>query len=358
MVGTWPLPLKAKPSARTVSTHCLPMIDPKSIRLTTLSSCAGCAAKLGQGVLSQVLAGLPMFPNPALMIGSATGVQTIDFFTPIVDDAYTYGQIAATNSLSDVYAMGGQPLTAMNVLGIPEELPLEIAHEILRGGADKLMEAKCVLAGGHSIKNLEPVYGLSVTGMVHPDRVISNAGAQVGDVLILTKPLGTGIASTAMKRQVCGPALAAAAIRSMTTLNTPGTRIAQAGLVKAGTDVTGFGLLGHLGSLCKASGVSAEIRVADLPLLDPEVISLIESGVVPGGTKTNLEHVSQFTDMSQVSSTYQVIAADAQTSGGLLLCVPPANVDAVLAILTEEATLTQAIVGSIISAEAYRVRLV
>jgi selenide, water dikinase len=214
---------------------------------------------------------LPSFPDPNLIIGAATSddaavyridaeralVQTVDFFTPIVDDAWLYGQIAAANSLSDVYAMGGRPITAMNLLALPEEVPLEMANTILRGGAEKVAEAKCALAGGHSVKAPEPLYGLSVTGIVHPDRVISNAGAKVGDVLILTKPLGTGIISTAVKRELCGEELMQIAVKSMSTLNTVGAAIAEAGLCTAGTDVTGFGLLGHLGSMARESGVTA-----------------------------------------------------------------------------------------------------
>lgn len=277
-------------------------------------------------------------------------VQTVDFFTPIVDDPYLYGQIAATNSLSDVYAMGGRPLTAMAIVGMPVDiLGTDVINEILRGGAERVKEARCAMAGGHSIKNPEPIYGLSCTGMVHPDRMITNAAARPGDLLVLTKPLGTGILTTAIKRDLAREPLVEATIALMSRLNTPGATLAERGLVKCATDVTGFGLLGHLRSLCSASGVSAEINSAEVPVIDPEILRLIlEEECVPGGTRENLATVDFSVAWDhRVSDAMRYLLADAQTSGGLLCCVPEENLDAVMALLEEEETLSRAVIGRI-----------
>lgn len=302
--------------------------------------------------------------DPNLLVGASTSddaavyrisddlamVQTVDFFTPIVDDPYLYGEIAATNSLSDIYAMGGRPVTAMNVVGMPSDvLSLEVIREILRGGADKVKEAECALAGGHSIKNPEPIYGLSVTGFVHPDRMITNAGAEPGDVLVLTKPLGTGILTTGIKRGIVSGGIVMDAISLMTRLNRPGQRLASEGLVKCATDVTGFGLLGHLISLCRSSGTRAVIHSHEIPAIDPEIIRLIEEeDCVPGGTRQNLKTAEMDTSFGpKVSASSRLLLADAQTSGGLLCAVPEANLARVLEILDEEETLTRAVVGHI-----------
>jgi len=312
----------------------------------------------------QVLHGLEQFEDSNLLVGSGTSddaaiyriapdlalVQTVDFFTPIVDDPYLYGQIAATNSLSDIYAMGGRPITAMNIVGMPADiLSVEVINEILKGGADKVKEAKCSLAGGHSIKNPEPIYGLSVTGLVNPDRMITNAAAQPGDILILTKPLGTGILTTGIKRDLVSAELIERVIVQMCRLNTPGQILAGRGLVKCATDVTGFGLLGHLSSLCRASGVSAELDSAATPPIDPEVLRLIgEEGCVPGGTKQNLRTAEpSVTFADGVTGEMRLLLADAQTSGGLLCCVPAEHLDEVLAICEAEETLCRAVIGKI-----------
>ena len=292
--------------------------------------------------MTQVLRGLANINDPNLLVGSASSddaavyrisddqalVQTLDFFTPIVDDPYQYGQIAAANSLSDVYAMGGRPITAMNIVGVPtDEISLETVNAILRGGADKVAESNCVLAGGHTVQNPEPLYGLSVTGLVHPDRVISNAGGKPGDVLLLTKPLGTGILSTAMKRGIEIGNLVEVVAGLMASLNTPGTPVAEAGLTTCGTDVTGFGLLGHLLGICRESSVTAQLDAAAIPAIDGKVIELIEEGCVPGGSRKNLETaLLQVNFASGVSEALQVLLADAQTSGGLLLAVAPEKV--------------------------------
>ncbi len=286
-------------------------------------------------------------------------MQTVDFFTPIVDDPFLYGQIAAANSLSDVYAMGGRPLTALNIVGVPEEtVPPEVVARMLRGGAVKAKEAGCVVLGGHTIKNPEPIYGLAVTGLVHPRRLITNAAAQPGDVLVLTKPLGTGIVTTAIKRGLCPPGLSAKAIRSMRALNTVGAALAERRFVRAGTDVTGFGLLGHLGALCRASGLSAELRAGAIPVLGPGVWDLIAQGCVPGGTRANLKTAAAWTDFaSGVTDVRKLLLADAQTSGGLLLCVPESRLAAVLTRLKRHRTLAAAVVGRIEKAGAARIRV-
>ena len=324
--------------------------------------------------MSQVLRQLPKPPrDPRLLVGSDTAddagvyrldartalVQTVDFFTPIVDDPFTYGQIAATNSLSDVYAMGGRPLTAMNIMGVPTDVVgPDLIAAILRGGASKVREAKCALVGGHTIRNPEPVYGLSVTGLVHPHRMMTNAAARPGDWLVLTKPLGTGIITTGIKRGICPPTLARAAIRSMSTLNTPGAELAELGWVKAGTDVTGFGLLGHLGSLCKSSRVGAELNVGTLPVLGKAVWDLIGQDCIPGGTRDNLKTAEAFTEWdATVTPAQKILLADAQTSGGLLLCVAPGKLDGVMERLKNLKTLCAVVIGRIVPATKNRIYL-
>jgi selenide,water dikinase len=311
----------------------------------------------------QVLHELPQFKDAKLLVGSATAddagiyridreralVQTVDFFTPIVDDPFLYGQIAAANSLSDVYAMGGRPLTAMNVMGVPLDLvPLKVVNAILRGGARKIVEARCSLVGGHTIRNPEPFYGLSVTGLVNPRRMITNAGARAGDLLVLTKPLGTGIITTALKRKIGTSNLVAKAVAVMNQLNIAGAEVAEAGLVRGGTDVTGFGLLGHLGSLCRASGVGAEIDASSLPAIDARVAQLIAEDCIPGGTRENLKTAEEFTEFGDVDDYARYLLADAQTSGGMLLCVPPRHLAAVLRILKKLRTPSASVIGKIV----------
>jgi len=281
-------------------------------------------------------------------------VQTVDFFTPIVDDPYIYGQIAATNSLSDVYAMGGKPVTAMNVVGMPTDvIGLDVIHEIMRGGADKVLEANCSLAGGHTVKNPEPLYGLSVTGLVNPKQMITNAGAEPGDVLILTKPLGTGILTTGVKRGIASGEVVMRAINMMSRLNTPGSIIAERGLVKCATDVTGFGLLGHLISLCRSSGTRAILHTANIPVIDDEITRLIdEEDCVPGGTRENFKTAEPDVGWAEiVPQSMKYILADAQTSGGLLLCVPEDNVKEVMQILDDDGSLARSMIGRILPAD-------
>lgn len=313
---------------------------------------------------------LPQSTDPNLLVGANTAddagvyridrnralVQTVDFFTPIVDDGFLYGQIAATNALSDVYAMGGRPLTAMNILGVPTDtVPPDVINAILRGGSSKVIEAKCAMVGGHTIQNPEPIYGLSVTGIVSPKRMLTNAGAKAGDLLVLTKPLGTGIITTGIKRGTASERIAKKAVDLMRTLNVAGAEIAERGLVKAATDITGFGLLGHLGSMCRASSVGAEIDAEALPVIGQEVIDLIAQNCIPGGSRQNLEAANDFVEWNNVSDAQKTLAADAQTSGGLLLCVPPRNLNAVLKLLKKYRTPCAVIIGKIVRSAKPRI---
>ncbi len=288
---------------------------------------------------------LPQYSNRNVLVGSATAddagvfrldadralVQTVDFFTPIVDDPFAYGQIAAANALSDVFAMGGRPITALNIMGIPTDLvSAQTIATILRGGQEKAREVGCAIIGGHTIRNPEPVYGLAVTGLVSPKKMLTNARARAGDLLVLTKPLGTGIATTGIKRGLTSRALARRAIELMAEVNRTGADFAERGLVRAATDVTGFGLLGHLASMCRASGVSATLNVPDVPAISPEILELIDAACVPGGTLQNLKTASRLVEWNRTPKTRRLLLADAQTSGGLLLCVPRRHLDEVL----------------------------
>ena len=253
-------------------------------------------------------------------------MQTLDFFAPIVDDPYDFGRVAATNALSDVFAMGGEPLTAMNIVGFPVgQLPLAVLTEVLRGGLDAVHEAGAHLVGGHTITDEELKYGLSVTGTVHPARILSNAGAKPGDRLILTKGIGTGILSTAAKRDNLGRDEAAGLVRSMTTLNAVASRAAVALELTCATDVTGFGLLGHASHIARASDVTLRIEIAKVPLL-AGVSGAIESGMLTGGAARNRSYLEALVDYGRASDAQQAVLVDPQTSGGLFVAVPSAKV--------------------------------
>jgi len=307
------------------------------VRLTQLSHGAGCACKLPAGSLREVLAALPAFEAADLIVGH-TGlddaavwrisdelavVQTIDFFTPLVDDPYTFGRIAATNAFSDIYAMGGRPAFALNVVAFPKALPMQLLGEILRGGADVARAAGAVVAGGHSIDDPEPKYGMAVTGFVHPAEVWTNGGGREGDVLVLTKPIGTGIVTTAVKRGAPDPEVVDAAVASMTTLNAEAAELVRSARPHAVTDVTGFGLVGHAREVAEGAGLRAEIDFAAVELL-PGVRELIAEGQVPGGTRTNLELAGAYAEFGAgLDEAGRLLACDAQTSGGLLVALPP-----------------------------------
>ena len=282
--------------------------EPLAVALTSLSHGAGCGCKLSAADIGPIVAALPAFDDPRLLVGSATSddagivqvrddlalVQSVDFFTPIVDDPYDFGRIAAANALSDIYAMGGEPLCALNLVAFPlETLGGGVLGEILRGGADVVRAAGALLVGGHSIDDPEPKYGLAVTGLVDPREVVSNAGGRAGDLLVLTKPLGVGAISTALKRGR-GAELLGPAVETMTTLNAEASRAALAAGAHAMTDVTGFGLLGHLRELADASGLAAEVDAAAVPALDGVEALLRDGDAVSGGSRRNRAHAETF----------------------------------------------------------------
>jgi len=277
-------------------------------------------------------------------------IQTIDFFTPIVDDAYMFGQIAAANALSDVYAMGGKPVTALNLLCYPlEHLGLPVLEKILRGGIDKVHEADVVLIGGHSVDDTELKYGLSVTGTVHPDRLITSGGARTGDTLILTKPLGTGIINTAIKAGLASDDAIGQVSKSMATLNRKASELMQEIGVHACTDITGFGLLGHALHIAERSDVTLKFRLESTPRF-PEVVELAQQGLCPGGLFRNKDYyMGKTTFGGGIPEHMQDILFDAQTSGGLLICLEPSRADTLLHRLHEVGVTDAAIVGSVSS---------
>jgi selenide, water dikinase len=286
-------------------------------------------------------------------------VQTVDYITPLVDDPYTFGQIAAANSLSDVYAMGGKPLLALNVVAFPTAvLPMDVLAEILRGGFDKAQEADVRIVGGHSIDDREPKYGLAVAGLVHPDRVLRNSTARAGDHLILTKALGMGIVSTAIKRELASSDLIARAVEVMTTLNKNAALAAIEIGAHACTDVTGFGLLGHLREMIAAGRVGAQVSVHRVPVLR-EVVELAAQDVVPGGTKRNLAFAQEVVDFdAAVDPVQRLILADAQTSGGLLVAVAPERTDDLQRTLHAKGVPVYADIGVITDDSSGRIRVV
>ena len=316
------------------------------VKLTKLSKCAGCGAKVGAGVLAQLLDGIRVHQDPNLLVGFDKSddasvykvrddlalVQTVDFFPPIADDPYLFGQIAATNALSDVYAMGGEPRLCLNIMAVPESMPKEAVHQLLRGGYDKVYEAGALITGGHSILDDEPKYGLAVTGFVHPDRVLTNSGARPGDMLLLTKPLGIGVLTTAQKAELLSPEGRALAEKLMTTLN----RSARDAMVKyrvhACTDVTGFGLLGHACEMAQGSDVEMELRVADIDLIG-EAVELAKMGLLPAGMYRNRTFAEPWVDAGDTELCKQDVLYDPQTAGGLLMAVDPADADALYAEL-------------------------
>lgn len=282
-------------------------------------------------------------------IGNDTAlIQTVDFFTPVVDDPYSYGQIAAANSLSDVYAMGGKPLTAMNIICFPtDKLDLSVLAEILKGGADKIREAGAVLVGGHSVEDNEPKYGLSVTGIVHPDRVLANSGAKPGDSLILTKPLGIGIITTAIKGGISSPEEIDLVTKVMAALNNEAAEAMLETDVNGCTDISGFGLLGHASEMARASGIGITLRADRVPVLQAAE-GYAKMGIVPAGTRKNLKYISQFVDFSDdVNETERLILADAITSGGLLISVPGGKAEKLLQSLHARGVTDAAVIGEV-----------
>jgi selenide,water dikinase len=316
--------------------------------------------------LDQILKALPAVSDPRVLVGTEDDagvykltdeiamVQTVDFFTPIVDDPYDFGAIAAANALSDVYAMGAKPLTALNLVAFPKDGPLEVLADILRGGAEKAAEAGVSIIGGHSIDDREPKYGMAVTGVVHPGKMMLKAGARPGDRLVLTKPLGTGIISTAMKVGRATDETVRVATQSMKTLN----RAASEAMVDAGvtgaTDITGFGLLGHLSEMLRASNVSARLSMSEIPII-PGVHDLSKV-YVPAGSRANLRYLeSVLVCAKEVSEEDKLILADAQTSGGMLIAVPRERQEDLLQGLAARGVEIRAVIGEIVEDEAGKI---
>ena len=314
----------------------------EDIKLTKLANCAGCGAKVGAGVLAKLLSDLPTVQDDNLLVGFDKSddaavyrinddlaiVETLDFFPPIADDPFTFGQIAATNALSDIYAMGGEPKLALNIMCVPKTMPKEAVHEILRGGYEKCAEAGAIICGGHSIYDDEPKYGLSVTGFVHPDHMWKNHGAKPGDVLFLTKPLGIGVLTAAQRGDLLESDTHDLMIRLMTTLNKDARDVLTRYHVHACTDVTGFSFLGHLYEMCSGSEVSAEIDVDAISLI-PEALEFARIGILPEGMYRNRTYAEHAVDIGNTELAVCDLLFDPQTSGGLLAAVSEADADAV-----------------------------
>lgn len=330
------------------------------IKLTKYTHGMGCACKIRPQYLEKVLKDLPVVFDKNVLIGAGNSddaavykindetaiVQTVDFFTPIVDDPYYFGAIAAANALSDIYAMGARPLFALNIVGFPDNrLPMQVLKDILRGASDKAAEAGISVLGGHTVEDTEPKFGMVVTGVIHPDKVLSNGNAKPGDVLILTKPIGTGIVSTAVKNGLAEQKTANIARELMATLNAKAAGVMMNFNVNSCTDVTGFGLLGHLKEMVEASKVTAEIIADKIPLIDG-VYQLALAGAIPGGTKNNLDFVSEITSWSdKISDLMKLIICDAQTSGGLLISIPENESENLLLELKNHGVENAAIIG-------------
>ncbi|MCD7860427.1 MAG: selenide, water dikinase SelD [Oscillospiraceae bacterium] len=329
------------------------------VKLTKLAKCSGCGAKVGAGVLAQLLEGLPVHRDENLLVGFDRSddasvykispemalVQTVDFFPPIADEPYIYGAIAAANALSDVYAMGGEPKLALNVMAVPEDMPRETVHEILRGGYEKVYEAGAMITGGHSILDPEPKYGLAVTGFVHPDKVLTNSGALPGDVLLLTKPIGIGVLVAAMKGGLPEDAVRDRAYSTMMTLNKAARNCMVKYRVHACTDVTGFGVLGHLLEMAQGSGVEIHLSLSGIRFI-PEAVEFARMGLLPEGMYRNRAFAEESVDLGETPLEYQDLLFDPQTSGGLCISVDAEDADALLGELQNAVPAAQRI-GSV-----------
>lgn len=318
------------------------------VKLTKLAKCAGCGAKVGAGVLAQLLEDIKVHTDPNLLVGfdrsddasvykisdDLAMVQTVDFFPPIADDPYTFGAIAATNALSDVYAMGGEPKTALNIMAVPEDMPKEVVHEILRGGYDKVYEAGALITGGHSIFDDEPKYGMAVTGFVHPDKILKNCGAKAGDVILFTKPIGIGVLTSGMKADIVSEEAKALANRLMTTLNKYARDVMVKYRVHACTDVTGFGVLGHLLEMAQGSEMEIHLDVSGVDFI-PESLELARMGVLPAGMYRNRSFAEAWVDGGDTETAVQDLLYDPQTAGGLAIAVAPEDADALFAELKQ-----------------------
>lgn len=328
----------------------------EEIKLTKLAKCAGCGAKVGAGVLAKLLEDIQVHSDPNLLVGFDKSddasvykisdelalVQTVDFFPPIADDPYIFGAIAATNALSDIYAMGGEPKLALNIMAVPEKMPKGAVHQLLKGGYDKVYEAGAIITGGHSILDDGPKYGLAVTGFVHPDKLLKNCGAEPGDVLFLTKPLGIGIITTAAKVDMVSQETYSRAIKLMTTLNKSARNVIVKYRVHACTDVTGFALLGHACEMAQGSNVEIHIDVSKIDLIK-EALDLATIGIIPEGAYRNRAFAEEHVDGGNVLLAKQDMLYDPQTSGGLLVAVHPDDADAMYEELKEAVPSAQRI---------------
>jgi cysteine desulfurase len=344
--------------------------DPKEVKLTQYTHGLGCACKLRPQLLEKVLSRMPAPIGGEILVGLETAddaavyridqetaiVQTVDFFTPVVDDPYQFGAIAAANSLSDIYAMGAKPLFALSVVGFPSNrLPVEVLEKILDGARSKADEAGIAIIGGHTVDDTEPKFGLAVSGLIDPERIVTNSNAKPDDVLVLTKPLGTGILSTALKRGLLEAELAESLVETMATLNKAAAEAMQAVGVNSCTDVTGFGLLGHLLEMMRASHTSARIEVSKVGLL-PGVMELATSGVVSGGTRDNMDYTDASVQYEDgVSSIQRLVLNDAQTSGGLLISVQEAKAEMLMKALEAQGVRNAAIVGRVTAESPARI---
>jgi len=342
-----------------------------SVQLTRFTHGLGCACKMRPADLERVLSGLPPVTDKNVIVGAEKRddaavyridentalVQTVDFFTPVVDDPYTFGAIAAANALSDVYAMGAKPVFALNIAAFPvNRLPLQVLEAILKGAADKASEAGIPILGGHSIEDTEPKFGMVVSGIVHPDKVLTNAGAKPGDVFVLTKPLGTGIIATAGKRGIADTSIMAEAARIMMQLNRKAAELMEPFAVNACTDITGFGLIGHLHEMAAASDCDVTIEYNAIPFING-VSQLAAAGAIPGGTIANADYAATYTDFGSLSLTDIYLLCDAQTSGGLLVSLPENDAQAYLELLGK-ASVSSAIIGSVSKPGSGRVEVV
>lgn len=319
------------------------------IKLTKLAECAGCGAKVGAGELSKLLEGLKVRQDPNLLVGYDRSddasvyklsdelalVQTVDFFPPIADNPYTFGAIAAANALSDVYAMGGEPRLALNVMAVPEDMPKEAVHAILRGGYEKAYEAGAIITGGHSIYDKEPKYGMAVTGFVHPDKLLTNSGAQSGDVLIYTKPVGIGVLTAGIKGGLCDEETRTFAEGLMMTLNKYARDIMVKYRIHACTDVTGFGMLGHLLEMAQGSGAEIHLNLSGVTFI-PQALELSRLGVLPAGVYRNRHFAEEWVEPGETELAVQDLLYDPQTSGGLMMAVHPEDAPALLEELRQE----------------------
>ncbi|MCB8994888.1 MAG: selenide, water dikinase SelD [Bacteroidales bacterium] len=342
--------------------------SPQTIKLTQYTHGLGCACKISPKILEDVLKNFPSPVHPDILVGTETSddaavyrindetalVQTVDFFTPVIDDPFEFGAIAAVNALSDIYAMGARPLFALNIVAFPvNRLPISVLQEILRGASSVAEEAGISILGGHTIEDNEPKFGMVVSGIVHPSRILKNSGANVSDLLILTKPLGTGILSTALKRNMISPEEKDGLFNSMRKLNRSVAEIMAKYNVSACTDVSGFGLLGHLKEMAEGAGFSIELNSESIPQL-PGALDYASQGIVPGGTSNNIGYTAAFVNFSpDIRKSMQILLADAQTSGGLIMAVKPEEAESLLQEIRANGNKDAAIIGSFTPSSKY-----